>query len=102
MKPPEPDGAAASAPAAAPSGSGGFMVQVSSQRNEADAQTSFHSLQKQFPKQLGDREAVVRRADLGDKGVFYRALVGPFEGSDAEQLCSDLKRDGGKCLVLKN
>ena len=93
---------ASSTPVSAPSSSGGYMVQVSSQRNETDAQTSFRSLQKQFPKELGDRDAVVRRADLGEKGVYYRAMVGPFEGADAEQLCRDLKRDGGTCLVLKN
>jgi hypothetical protein len=78
------------------------MVQVSSQRNEADAQSSFHSLQAKYPKELGQREAIVKRADLGAKGVYYRAMVGPLDGSDAEQLCTDLRHDGGQCVVLKN
>jgi hypothetical protein len=83
--------------------SGGYVVQISSQRSEADAQASFHSLQSKFPRELGDREAIVRRADLGPKGVFYRAMVGPFgTAGDADQFCGGLKAAGGQCIVQKN
>ena len=79
------------------------MVQISSQRSEADAQASFRSLQSKFPKELGDREAIVRRADLGQKGIYYRAMVGPFgTAGDADQFCSGLKAAGGQCIVQKN
>jgi len=90
---------------AAPSGAaaGGYVVQISSQRSEADAQASFRSLQSKFPSQLGDREAIVRRADLGQKGVFFRAMVGPFgTAGDADQFCGGLKAAGGQCIVQKN
>jgi hypothetical protein len=90
----------------APSGSaasGGYVVQISSQRSEADAQASFRSLQSKFPRELGEREAIVRRADLGPKGVYYRAMVGPFgTAGDADQFCGDLKAAGGQCIVQKN
>lgn len=82
---------------------GGYVVQISSQRSEAEAQTSFHALQAKYPAQLGDREAIVRRADLGPKGVFYRAMVGPFgTAGDADQFCKDLQAAGGQCLVQRN
>jgi hypothetical protein len=82
---------------------GGYVVQVSSQRSEADAQASFHSLQTKFPKELGDRDAMVRRADLGTKGVYYRAMVGPFgSAGEADQFCNGLKAEGGQCIVQKN
>jgi hypothetical protein len=84
-------------------GSGGYVVQISSQRSEADAQASFRSLQSKFPKELGDREAIVRRADLGPKGIYYRAMVGPFgSAGDADQFCSGLKAAGGQCIVQKD
>jgi hypothetical protein len=90
----------ASVPAAA---SGGYVVQISSQRSEADAQASFRSLQSKFPKELGDREAIVRRADLGPKGIYFRAMVGPFgSAGDADQFCVGLKAAGGQCIVQKN
>jgi SPOR domain len=93
---------AATTPASA-GGAGGYMVQISSQRSEADAQASIRSLQSKYASQIGDREAVVRRADLGDKGVYYRALVGPFgTAGEADQFCGGLRAAGGQCYRLKN
>src|SRR5262249_221139 len=66
------------APEATESTAGGFVVQLSSQKSEAEAQSSFRSLQAKFPNELGDLQPIIRRADLGSKGVFYRTLVGPF------------------------
>jgi SPOR domain len=84
-------------------GASGSYVQLSSQRSEAEAQASFHSLQAKFPQQLGEREPLVRRADLGAKGIYYRAMVGPFGSpGEAEQFCSNLKAAGGQCIVQKN
>ena len=48
----------------APVASGGYLVQVSSQRNEADAQASFKALQTKFPNVLGSQSLVIKRADL--------------------------------------
>ena len=94
------------APAAAPvsSGNGGnYLVQVSSQKTEADAQASYRSLQGKFAAVLGSRAPVIRRADLGDKGVVYRAFVGPFSSRDeATQFCGNLKTAGGQCFVPSN
>jgi hypothetical protein len=81
----------------------GYDVQVTSQRSEGDAKTEFQSLQAKFPTQLGSRTPIIRRADLGAKGVYYRALVGPFASSEeAAGMCSNLKAAGGSCLVQKN
>jgi SPOR domain len=91
------------APAAAPSTSGGFVVQVSSQKTEADAQASYKSLQSKFPNVLGSRSPLIKRADLGEKGVFYRATVGPFATRDeAAQFCTNLRTAGGQCVIQSN
>jgi SPOR domain len=92
------------APQAAPSGgAGGYLVQVSSQRNEADAQASYRALQGKFPTVLGSRSPLIKRADLGDKGVYYRAMVGPFGSPDeASHFCGNLKTAGGQCVVQRN
>jgi hypothetical protein len=89
----------------APSASsgGGYLVQVSSQKNEADAQASYRVLQGKFPSVLGSHSAVIKRADLGEKGVYYRAMVGPFGSPDeASQFCGSLKSAGGQCVVQRN
>ena len=82
---------------------GGFVVQVASQRSEADAQASYRVLQTKYPTVLADREAFIRKADLGDKGTFYRAQLGPFTTqAQANELCASLKTAGGQCVVQKN
>ena len=84
-------------------GSGGYLVQVSSQKNEADAQASYRVLQGKFPSVLGSRAPLIKRADLGDKGIYYRAMVGPFGSPDeASQFCGSLKTAGGQCVVQRN
>lgn len=81
---------------------GGYLVQVSSQRNEADARASFRHLQGKFPV-LGSRAPLIKRADLGAKGVYYRAMVGPFGSSEeASRFCGSLKSAGGQCVVQRN
>jgi hypothetical protein len=88
---------------ATPSAGGSYVVQVSSQRSEADAQASYKALQGKFPSVLGSRAPLIKRADLGDKGVYYRAMVGPFASSEeAAQVCGNLKTAGGQCVVQKN
>ena len=88
---------------AASNGSGGYLVQVASQKNESDAQASYRALQGKYPAVLGSRSPVIKRADLGDKGVYYRAMIGPFGSADeASQFCGNLKTAGGQCVVQRN
>ena len=94
--------AATNAVQTAPSAGGGYLVQVSSQKNEADVQASYRALQNKFPAALGSRPPVIKRADLGDKGVYYRTMVGPFGSTEeAAQFCGNLKSAGGQCVIQK-
>jgi len=90
-------------PARSAAPTGGYVVQLSSQRSEEEAMASFKALQTKYAAVFGDRQPLIRRADLGDKGVYYRAQVGPFTSADqANQFCSNLKIAGGQCIVQKN
>ena len=94
--------AATNAVRTAPSAGGDYLVQVSSQKNEADVQASYRALQNKFPAALGSRPPVIKRADLGDKGVYYRTMVGPFGSTEeAAQFCGNLKSAGGQCVIQK-
>jgi cell division septation protein DedD len=98
LQPPAPR-----APAASEGTAGGYAVQLSSQKSEAEAQASYRTLQSKFPDQLSDRSVTIKRADLGAKGIYYRALVGPFTSSEeAAQFCTELKAAGGQCLIQRN
>jgi hypothetical protein len=74
-----------------------------SNKSEAEAQAAFRGLQTKYPSVLGDRQPLIRRVDLGDKGIYYRAQVGPFSAADeANEFCGNLKSAGGQCIVQKN
>jgi hypothetical protein len=83
---------------------GGYVVQISSQRSDADARASFKALQGKYPSVLGSRSPVIKKADLGDKGTYYRAMVGPFGSADeALQFRKSLEAAGGpQGIVQRN
>ena len=75
-------------------------MQVSSQRSEAEAETAYRGISSKYSSVLGSQPHTVRRADLGAKGVYYRAMVGPYGSREqAVQVCSSLKQAGGDCVV---
>jgi hypothetical protein len=100
---PEPPArvAAVAPTAAAPEGGGGtFMVSVTSQDSEAAAKDSFRVAQGKYASVLGSRSPVIRRVDMPDGKVKYRAMVGPYRTrAEATQFCSELKAAGGQCFV---
>jgi tetratricopeptide (TPR) repeat protein len=76
----------------------GWMVQLSSQRNEDAAWTAWDQLSKRHGELLGGRDAAVVRAELDGKGVFYRLRVHRLQShNEAERLCSRLKARGTSC-----
>ena len=89
--------------AAEVSSGGAYAVQVASERSAAEAHASFRALRAKFPNQLGGREPIVRRTDLGAKGIYYRVMVGPFASMEkAAGMCGTLKAAGCKCLIQRN
>ena len=100
IAPAEANGAAAVTP---PILASGYAVQVTSERSEGGAQAAFLALQAKYPIQLSGRHPIIRRADLGAAGIYYRALVGPLRSAEeAKKLCSGLKAAGAKCIIQKN
>ncbi len=80
----------------------GLKVQIGATKDEASARKEFERLQRAHPTLLGGLSATVMRADLGEKGVFYRIQAGPIaDKGKADQLCSDLKNVSIGCIVVK-
>lgn len=93
--------ASAQQPVAAVSGGDApAYVQVSSQRSEADAQTQAQSAANRFGSLFGGRQLVIRRADLGAKGVFYRVWLPANSLQEASQICASIKANGGDCFPV--
>ena len=97
---PEPSPVEETPPAAAStSSSGGYVVQLAAFRDEPAARDAFKKLQGKYPDLLGSRAIDIQRADLGDKGVYYRLRAGYMDKAAADGLCASLEAKGQGCLV---
>jgi hypothetical protein len=82
---------------------GGYLVQVSSQLSEVDAEASYRALQGKFPGFFGSRAPLIKRVDLGADRIYFRAFVGPFATpEEAVQFCGSLKTAGSQCVIQRN
>lgn len=79
--------------------SGNYVVQVASHKTQEEAQAAWQALRQQYGSIFGSRNADIRRVDLGDRGTFYRAMVGPMNREQANALCQNLKTQGAGCIV---
>lgn len=77
-------------------------VQLGSVRSEAGAQGEWKKLQATFTNELGTAPHRVTRADLGEKGTFFRIQAGPFTANQASAICASIKtQKPGGCLVIR-
>jgi len=84
-------------------GSSEYVVQVASSRDRGDAERLWKKIEVDFRDILPrGAYADIRRADLGDKGVYHRLRLSGLANKDAAaQLCNRLKSRGQACFVTK-
>lgn len=102
QEPPAPAPAQPEQQAAQPSpaAGGGFLVQLASVSNQEAAQREWGRMQARHPQQLGSLTLNVERADLGERGIFFRIQAGPLASREAaNSLCAQLRAQQQDCLV---
>jgi cell division septation protein DedD len=86
---------ASAAPAVTASSGAGFVAVLSSQKSRMDALKIFANMQEKYGTVLSSRTPDVQEANLGEKGMWYRLVVGPPGSRDAAaSLCTQLKAAG--------
>jgi hypothetical protein len=94
-------GASTSASPKAATG-GPAKVQLGSVRTAEAARDEWARLKREQPDLLGKLTAVAVRADLGDKGTYYRIQAGPLaDGGAAERLCGELRQRKLGCTLVR-
>ena len=90
-------------PPPAAGGSSDWVVQVASLRSDAEAQATFATVASRFASDLpGSAYADVARADLAEKGIYYRVRVaGLADKTAANRLCNTFKAQGQACFVTR-
>lgn len=104
-KPPEPKApelkletqTAAVTPAA-----GTFQIQLVSVPTEEAAQSEWKRISGRHQDLFAALTPAVTKADLGEKGIYYRLRAGPLaDKAAADQLCAALAADKIGCIVIK-
>ena len=77
-------------------------VQLASVRTPEAAREEWARLKRDNPDLLGKLTANAVRADLGEKGIYYRVEAGPLsDKAAADRLCRALKERGLGCGLVK-
>lgn len=103
---PAPQHQLAAAPKAPPKSpvpaAGGTRIQLASVRSPEAAREEWDRLKRDNPDLLGKLTANAVRADLGEKGIYYRVEAGPLtDKAAADRLCKALKARGFGCGLVK-
>jgi len=97
--PAKTESAAAAARPAAAQRTGGARIQLASVRSEEAARQEWDRIRRANPDLLRNVSATPVRADLGDKGVYYRLQTAPI--ADADRVCGELKRHNIGCIIAR-
>jgi cell division septation protein DedD len=81
---------------------GGYSIQLGAFKSESDAKAAWDKIIKRYTEALSGLKVFVERADLGDKGIFYRLKAGTVPNkSKAQELCDMMAKDKQPCFVAK-
>jgi cell division septation protein DedD len=86
----------------APATATGYRLQLGALRSEEAARQEWAKLKKAHGDLLGALNAAWPRADLGERGTYYRIQAGPIgDAAAAEHLCGELKRRNVGCILVR-
>jgi hypothetical protein len=75
------------------------MLQIGAFPTQAEADAASARFKQAHSATLAGAGSEVRRADLGNRGTWYRVLIGPFaDRPAADRTCTQLKAEGGSCF----
>lgn len=80
---------------------GSYVIQIASLPSEAEAQKSYNSLSSRFSSVIGGRGVDIKKAEIPNKGTFFRVRIPVGSREEANALCSRYKSAGGSCLVTR-
>lgn len=82
--------------------SNGYVLQLLSSKNKSGVEAEWTRIQKKNADLLKNLPANIVKADLGDKGVYYRLRLGPVaQAQTAKNYCSELKKRKVGCFIVR-
>lgn len=81
---------------------GGLRLQLGAVRSASEARGIWERLKRTNHDLLGNLSAVAIRADIADRGVYYRIQAGPIsDPSTAERVCGELRQRHLACMIIR-
>ena len=80
---------------------GGYVMQIASLPSEAEAQKSYAALSKKFSSVLGGHGVDIQKAEIANKGTYFRVRIPAGSREEAIALCERYRGAGGSCLVTR-
>lgn len=82
--------------------SGTFQIQLVSVPTEEAAQSEWKRISGRHKDLFAALTPAITKADLGEKGIYYRLRAGPLaDKAAADELCASLAADKVGCIVIK-
>src|SRR5690606_9549195 len=92
----------ASAPALAASPEARYRVQLGAFREEQLARKAWEDMSREAASVVGQSGPAIQRADLGERGIFYRLQAGAFgQIAEAKSACKALEKRRIACFVVE-
>jgi len=88
---------------AAPSfaASGRYVAQLAALQSEAAVQAAWTRLSSRAPNLFGQAHLDVQRADLGQRGIYFRVRAGYFaDRANASRFCDRIRQMGQDCIPV--
>ncbi|WP_417789086.1 SPOR domain-containing protein [Terasakiella pusilla] len=98
--------AAATPPAPKPTATenptSGYLMQILSSKSESGVETTWKKIKANNGDIVNGLNANIVKADLGDKGIYYRLRLGPVQsGDEAKNICAKLKKRDVGCFIVR-
>ena len=88
------------APPPAFASSGGYVAQLAALQSEAGVDAAWRRYASRAPDLFAQARLDVERADLGQRGVYYRLRAGYFaDRANAARFCERIRQMGQDCIV---
>jgi cell division septation protein DedD len=80
----------------------GYRLQLGAVKTPEMAKSEWARIKREYGDLVGSLTVSTERADLGDRGVYYRIQVGPVaDAAQAERVCAQLRQRGQGCILAK-
>ncbi|MCH2038671.1 MAG: SPOR domain-containing protein, partial [Rickettsiales bacterium] len=97
----EPKNQSKKAPLKKQQKAGDYRIQLGAFKTRGDAEKAFDSIKRKNIDVIKNMGFHVQRADLGDKGIFFRLQAGDFTSQqDARKVCAELRERKQGCFIV--